>query len=142
MISPVLKLFLSLIVMVTAFPVTAAPLLITNAWIKNLPPAVPMRAGYMRIENDTNDPQRIVGVESEVFTAIEIHETVEKNGMMSMQPLLPLVIAAGKTVELAPGGIHLMMMGPQRRLKAGDRVSIILEYDDGHKQTLLMIVKK
>ncbi len=133
---------LSLVLVMLALRVNAAPLNITDAWIKNLPPSVPMRAGYMQIENNSDIPYRITGIESEVFTAIDIHESIEKNGMMSMQPISPLVIEADTAVKLAPGGIHLMMMGPKQMLKPGDRVNISLKYDDGSTQTLQMTVRK
>lgn len=120
----------------------ASPLNITDAWIKNLPPVIPMRAGYMRIENNSDTSYRITGVKSEVFTAIDIHETIEKNGMMSMQPIMQLTIEANTAVKLKPGGIHLMMIGPKQVLKPGDRVNISLEYDDGNTQTLQMTVRK
>lgn len=133
---------LGLALLMAAFPVMASPLNITNAWIKDLPPVIPMRAGYMQIENNSNATYRITGVESEVFTAIDIHESIEKNGMMSMQPISPLIIEADTAIKLAPGGIHLMMMGPKQVLKPGDQVNISLKYDDGSTQTLQMTVRK
>lgn len=142
MASRILKLSLSLTLLLATLPATAASLNISNAWIKNLPPVVPMRAGYMLIENNNNIAYRIVGIQSEVFTAIDIHETVEKNGMMSMQPVSALTIEANTSVELAPGGMHLMMMRPKQVLKPGDRVSISLEFDDGSTQILQMTVRK
>ena len=128
--------------LVSTFSTTADPLIIKNAWIKNLPPTLPMRAGYMTLENTSDKPISIVAVESEVFTQIDIHETVKKDGMMSMRPVSPLAIPAGTRTELAPGGIHLMMMQPQKTLKPGDQVSITLQFDDGSYQSLPMTVKK
>jgi len=123
-------------------PVFAEALNISDAWIKNLPPVVPMRAGYMTIENSTDQRIQIIGAESEVFTAVEIHETVEKDGMMSMQPVSVLTIPPGTTTQLAPGGIHLMMMQPEETLKPGDLVSVTLKFDDGNTQTMQMTVRK
>lgn len=142
MINRQFQLLLSLILLMLALGAEAAPLNITDAWIKNLPPVVPMRAGYMQIENSSDTTYRITGVESEVFTTIDIHESIEKNGMMSMQPISSLVIEAGTTVKLAPGGIHLMMMEPKQVLKPGDRVNISLEYDNGSTQILQMTVRQ
>lgn len=136
------SLRLGLILVMLALKVEAAPLNITDAWIKNLPPTMPMRAGYMQIENNSDIPYRITGIESEVFTAIDIHESIEKNGMMSMQPIMQLTIEANTAVKLKPGGIHLMMIGPKQVLKSGDRVSVILEFDDGNTQNVQMTVRK
>lgn len=135
--------YLTLLALLTiSLPSVADTLKISDAWIKNLPPVVPMRAGYMTIENQSVQTLKIVEVESEVFTQVDIHETVEKNGMMSMQPMSPLVIPAGSTIKLAPGGIHLMMMQPKESLKPGDQVNVTLSFDDGNTQTLQMTVRK
>ena len=120
----------------------AEALTISNAWIKNLPAVVPMRAGYMTIANNTSQSIEIIEVESEVFTAVEIHETIEKDGMMSMQPVSTLTIASGMTTKLAPGGKHLMMMKPEPILKPGDLVTVTLKFSDGNTQTLQMTVRK
>ena len=137
-----MKFLIMLSLLVSAFSAIGDSIIVTDAWIKNLPPTVPMRAGYMKLENTSAKSLSIVAVKSDIFMHVDIHETVEKNGMMTMQPLSPLPIPAGTTVELAPGGIHLMMMQPKETLKPGDQVSITLQFDDDSSQTLQMTVKK
>lgn len=137
-----MKFSILMMLLMSSLSSTADSLIISNAWIKNLPPVVPMRAGYMTIENNSAQTVTIVEVESEVFTRVEIHETVEKNGMMSMQFLPSLVVSAGAMIKLAPGGIHLMMIQPKINLKPGDLVNVILRFDNGNTQTLRMTVKK
>ncbi len=137
-----MKLVTIFALLVVSFSSIADALKISDAWIKNLPPVVPMRAGYLTIENDSNRAINIIAVESEVFTQVDIHESIEKNGMMSMQPLSHLIVPAGATVKLAPGGIHLMMMQPKIALKPGDRVDISLRFESGDTQTMHMTVRK
>jgi len=137
-----MKFLITFCLLISTFSAIADSLIVTEAWIKNLPPSVPMRAGYMKLENTSAKSINIIGVKSDIFMHVDIHETVEKNGMMSMQPLSPLTVPTDSTVELAPGGIHLMMMQPQQTLKPGDRVSITLQFDDERVQTLQMTVKK
>ena len=125
------------------FPVMAqAELSISGAWIRDLPPTVPMRAGYLEIHNPESNPVTIVDVISEAFARVEIHESIEQNGSMRMQRVPRLTIAAGASVELAPGGLHLMMMQPASPLKPGAIVEITLKLDDGREQTLELIVRK
>ena len=142
MIRQNIRSVLAVILILATTPVIGDVLKISDAWIKNLPPVVPMRAGYMTIENNTDQGIKIIGAESEVFTAVEIHETIEKDGMMSMQPVSILSIPAGTEAKLTPGGMHLMMMQPEEDLKPGDLVSITLKFDDGSTQTLQMTVRK
>ena len=53
------------------------------------------------------------------------------NGVMTMRPLdKGLPIEPGKTVKLAPGGYHLMLMDLKTPLKQGDKVPLTLEFED------------
>jgi copper(I)-binding protein len=125
------------------FPVvTLAELQISDAWIKNLPPSVPVRAGYMTIHNPQTHPSKIVAVSSNAFASVEIHRTVEKDGMVSMERVPELTIAPNATVQLAPGGLHLMMMQPADPIKPGMRVAITIRLEDGSEQNLELVVKK
>ena len=123
-------------------PCSAASLQITEAWIKNLPMSVPMRAGYMVISNNQAQTIKIKWLKSEAFARIEIHQSVEKDGLMSMHPVNLLTISSGETVQLAPGGIHLMMMNPLTTLVPGNKIVVTIGYDDLSTQKIEMIVRK
>jgi copper(I)-binding protein len=125
-----------------ALPCSADNLQITEAWIKNLPAVVPVRAGYMNIENKQPQTTTIKWLKSESFARIEVHRSVETNGVMSMQPIDALAIAPGETLQLAPGGFHLMMMNPVKSMAPGDKIVVIIGYDDQSTQNIEMIVKK
>jgi len=63
-----------------------------------------------------------------------MHEMSMKNGVMTMRPLdKGLTIEPGKTVKLAPGGYHLMMMDLKGPLKQGDKVPVTLEFEKAGK---------
>ena len=103
---------------------------------------VPMRAGYMDISNNQSRTVNIVWLKSECFARIEIHRSVEKDGMMSMHPVSVLAISSGETVRLAPGGFHLMMMNPLKKLAPGEYCIVTIGYDDQSTQNIEMIVRK
>jgi len=64
------------------------------------------------------------------------------NGVMTMRPLdKGLVIEPGKTVKLAPGGYHLMLMDLKTPLKQGDKVPLTLEFEKAGKVTLSLDVQ-
>jgi copper(I)-binding protein len=119
-----------------------AELEIHDAWIKNLPPAVPVRAGYMTIRNAQAHAVSIIAIRSDAFASVEIHRTIAQDGMMRMEPVPILVIEPDSSVQLAPGGLHLMMMNPAEPTKPGDVLKIVIELDDGSAQSLTMTVKK
>ena len=103
---------------------------------------MPVRAGYMTIHNPDSKTVSIVSLSSEAFASIEIHETVMRDGMMSMEPVPTLTIEPDSTVQLTPGGLHLMMMNPGEPTRIGDIIEIRILFDDGSEQKLEMWVKK
>jgi len=131
-------LILALLLPATGF----ADLEFSDAWIKNLPPAVPVRAGYMTIHNPRSQAVTIVALHSDAFASVEIHQTRMQDGMMHMDPVPNLTIAPGETVQLAPGGLHLMMMQPVQPTRPGEVHRITIEFDDGSMQTLELTVRK
>ena len=133
-----LALLLALLLPFNAF----AELDITQARIKNLPPSVPVRAGYLSIHNPAQFSVSIVSIRSEAFASVEIHRSVMKDGMMSMEPVDRLTIEPGASLQLAPGGLHLMMMHPVEATRPGDDLEIILQLGDGSEQRLMMKVIK
>ena len=132
-----------LLVLALLLPLNAsAELDITEARIKNLPPSVPVRAGYLSIHNPAEFSVIIVAIRSDAFASVEIHRSVMQDGMMSMEPVDGLTIDPGTSLHLAPGGLHLMMMHPTDATRPGDEIEIILQLDDGSEQHLMMKVIK
>ena len=130
-----------LFILVLLFPASAfAELDITDARIKNLPPTVPVRAGYMTIHNPSQVAISIVAIHSEAFASVEIHRSLMQDGMMRMDLVEALEIDADTSLQLAPGGLHLMMMQPVEPTRPGEHIEIILQLSDGSKQFLKMKV--
>jgi len=92
-----------------------------------------MLAGYARIDNTCASPVQIVSGSSAAFADVSIHETRIENGISRMRPLAALPLAAHGSVVFAPGSLHLMLMAPTKRLKAGDQVSIDFTLRDGRR---------
>ncbi len=138
-----MKITRILLILVLLFPAVAfAELEISDARIKNLPPTVPVRAGYMTIHNSSQMAVSIIAIRSDAFASVEIHRSVMQDGMMHMEPVGNLQIAPGASLQLAPGGLHLMMMQPVESSRPGDEIEIILQLDDGSEQQLMMKVVK
>ncbi len=104
---------------------------IEQGWVRPPPVAMPMMAGFMRIENPCDAPIAIVAASSPSFAEVSIHETREVDGVNRMREVERLDIAPGKSIELAPGGLHLMLYRPQAALAEGQRVPVVLTLADG-----------
>jgi len=115
---------------------------VTNAWIAETPPTATVLAGYMQLENTSNQEIVLDGAQSQDFKEVAIHETVVKADKVSMVAHKTLSIPAGKTVSFEPGGFHLMLVGAKKPLKAGDTTEIVLHFQEGTTQSVKMEVKK
>lgn len=109
---------------------------VADVWVRGTVPQQQGTGAFMRITSAQG--ARLVGVQSPVAAIAEIHEMKMDGGVMKMAAVPGLDLPAGKTVELKPGGYHLMLMGLKQQLKAGDQVPLTLtiEGPGGQKETL------
>jgi copper(I)-binding protein len=122
--------------------VKAGDLFITQAWSRATPKGAQIAGGYLTIENKGSASDRIVGVSSDIAGKVDVHEMAMNNGVMKMRPLdQGLTIEAGKTVKLAPGGYHLMLMNLRGPLLQGDTVPITLQFEKAGKVTVSLAVQ-
>lgn len=104
-----------------------------DPWIPEAPPSARMLAGYMELQNTGDKDIRIVDARSEaLFGRVEIHRSETIDGMSRMRRIPALEIPAGESVILERGGLHLMLMRPERVPANGETVHIELlnEADD------------
>ena len=122
--------------------VKAGDLVISQAWSRATPNGAKIGGGYLSIANKGSAPDRLVGVSGDVAGKIEVHEMAINDGVMKMRPLdKGLAIEPGKTVKLAPGGYHLMMMDLKNPLKQGDKVPVTLEFEKAGKVQVTLDVQ-
>ena len=121
--------------------VKAGDLVIGQAWSRATPSGAKTGGGYLTIENKGSAPDRLVGGSADVAGSVQVHEMSMDKGVMKMRPLdQGLTIEPGKTVKLAPGGYHLMMMDLKKPLKQGDKVPVTLEFEKAGKATVSLDV--
>ncbi len=122
--------------------VRAGDLVITQAWSRATPGGAKVGGGYLTIENRGSAPDRLIGGSADVADKVQVHEMTMNNGVMTMRPLdKGLVIEPGKTVKLAPGGYHLMLLDLKSPLKQGDKLPITLEFEKAGKVSLSLDVQ-
>jgi hypothetical protein len=88
-------------------------------------------AVYLVLINSGENADRLLRASSPAAPSTEIHETVLMSGdVVHMQPVSAVEIPAGGRVELAPGGLHLMLVGLANPLAAGDRFPLTLTFEN------------
>ncbi len=121
---------------------TAGNLQIEQPFSRATPNGAKVGGGYMTIINKGNAADTLVSVSSPAADHVEIHEMSMQGSVMKMQELPKgLPIDAGKTVALAPGGYHLMMMGLKAPLKEGDKVPVTLTFEKAGKVDVTLDVR-
>lgn len=126
----------------SAAPAFASPLTFDDVYIREAPPNAEVLAGYMIIKNPSNQMLRIIAVSSDDFDSGELHHMAMVDGKMTMRTMPNVDIAPTRTVSFVPGGDHLMLMKPHRKLKAGDKVKLHLKLSNGETIDIEAAVRK
>ncbi|WP_127520252.1 copper uptake system-associated protein [Mesorhizobium sp. Z1-4] len=123
--------------------VTAGDLEISSAWARAMLPNQPAGGGYLTIANHGAEADRLVGASSPAAAKVEIHTMEIVNDVMTMRPVDGgLEIPAGDTVELKPGGLHVMFMGVATPFKDGDTVPVTLQFEKAGAVEIAFPVRK
>lgn len=116
-----------------ALEASAADIEIIRPWTRATPPAAKVGGGYLTLTNKGALSVRLLGGSSEIADRVEVHKMEMADGIMKMRPVPEGVeIAAGQTVELAPGGYHLMLIDLKRPIVAGERVPVTLKFENSN----------
>ncbi len=105
---------------------------VADAWVRLA--AVPGRpaAAYATLHGGATDAQ-LVQITAPGVARIELHESrMTGNGMMAMDAVAALPVAAGGTAKLAPAGYHAMMFGVPASAKPGATLPLTFRFADGH----------
>ncbi|MHA7879309.1 MAG: copper chaperone PCu(A)C [Saccharospirillum sp.] len=103
---------------------------VDHPWSRPTPPNAQVGGGFMTITNHGDSDDRLINVIVDFAQRVEIHETRQNGEMMRMVHLPQgLVIPAGDTVTLQPGGYHVMFMGLTRQFQSDDQLEAILEFE-------------
>lgn len=117
-------------VVAIAHDFTAGDVKIGHPWTRATPAGAKVAGGYLTLENRGSAPDRLIGGSAEIAGHVEIHEMAVRDGVMTMRPLdKGLEVKPGATVELKPGGYHVMFMGLKRQLKEGESVNGTLIFE-------------
>lgn len=124
----------ALCVAVSSIPAAASaqagPVTARDAWVREAPAGRAVTGVFLTLQNAGTAARTLVSGRASVGDTLELHEMKRENGMMRMAPVPGIAIPAGATVELRPGGLHLMLFGLKKPLVAGDTVRVQLMLDD------------
>tara|TARA_Y100000741_G_scaffold280153_1_gene219928 strand:- start:69 stop:476 length:408 start_codon:yes stop_codon:yes gene_type:complete len=106
-----------------------AELAIDDAWIRSGPPNSTIFAGYLKFTNTSSTEISIKELKSNAFEKIEMHSSFTEDGISSMKKLNALEIPANSTLNLKPGGYHLMLNSPNKMIKESDLIELMIYFE-------------
>jgi periplasmic copper chaperone A len=113
-----------------------------NAWVPWAPPGLKVHVAYMTIVNRGATDQIIVSAESTDYERIELHRSVIKDGVSTMEAIGEVKVPANGRVEFAPTGLHLMLIGPRRPPALDGHVQIVLRLSSGEEVDVSAVIRR
>ena len=135
------------------------PITIEDQWARTSPAMASMGAAYMSISASEGDQLVGVSVPASVAARAEIHEMVPADmdhsmddsmdddetamdmGAMVMQQIMALDLPAGETVNLEPGGYHVMLIDLAEPLVEGESFEVTLDFAEAEDLTVEVVVR-
>ena len=117
------------------------PLYVDRAWVKMNPNPKAPSAGYFTVHGGPV-PVELRGVMTDRALRIEMHESLESGGMMTMKPVDSVAIPAKTDVTFAPGGKHIMLFGVNPEAVAQGKIPLTFLFSNGDRIIFDAVIQK
>ena len=119
----------------------AGSVTVENPYARAVPQGQPNSAAFMVLKNTTNQDRAVVNARSNASKVVELHTHKKEGGMMRMRQVEKIEVKANSETVLKPGGLHIMFIGLKQSFKAGNKVELELEFDNGEKVKITAPIK-
>jgi copper(I)-binding protein len=103
---------------------------VTDAWSRATPPGAKVAAGYLLVRNQAAAADKLVGASSPMAARVETHVTEKQGEVLRMREVKGYDVPAKGGFELKPGGAHLMLVDIKRPFKAGEKIPLVLRFQN------------
>ena len=114
---------------------------IKGAWSRATPPGAPAGVVFLTLVNGGAEDDALVAASAGVAKAVELHSHVMEGEVMRMRQVPSIAVPAGQSVALAPGGLHIMLIGPTQPLAEGSSFPLTLTFQHAGSVTLSVPVQ-
>jgi len=101
---------------------------IKGPWSRATPPGAPAGVVFLTIVNGGTEDDALISVGADVAKTAELHSHVMEGDVMRMRQVPSIAVPAGQAISLAPGGLHIMLIGPTQPLAEGSRFPLTLTF--------------
>lgn len=127
------KIIIGLFVLLTfqsASFAQSADIVVSGEWARPILIAGRPGGAYMKIENNGSDADKLISATSSISPRVEVHEHTMTGGIMRMNEVEGgLAVPAGGSVEMKPGGYHIMLFETNKTYKPGETIDIQLKFE-------------
>ena len=116
------------------------PIQIKAAWSRATPPGGETGAAFLTVVNTGSTDDSLDAAAADVAKTVELHSHIMEGNIMKMRAVPSIPVAAASTVTLAPGGYHVMLIGLNQPLHAGDHFPVTLTFRQAGKVTVMVDV--
>lgn len=120
---------------------TVGEITIHHPWARASLGAAPNSAVYMDLETMGSEPDRLLGGSTPVAEEVQLHTHLMDEGVARMRPVEAIEVAPGTPTVLAPGGLHVMLVGLTEKLEEGSTMPLTLVFETAGEVTLEVPVR-
>ena len=115
-------------------------IIIENSWVRAAAPGTKVMAAYMTIVNNSVKPieMDIEKIISKGFKKTEVHKS-SLNDMMTMEKIDTLIIKPNESLVLEPGGLHFMLINPEKVPEKNAAVEMLIFFTQGKETEVIRI---
>ena len=136
-----MRKFLIAIALLMAGPVSAAEIMVMDAYARASRPGAPTGAVFMMLHNMGDTDDRLIGAQSPIAKVAQIHTSIDKDGVVSMLHLEDgIAVAAACELMGCAGGDHVMLLGVTEELVDGEKIPVTLTFEKAGDVTVDVIV--
>lgn len=107
-------------------------IVVIDAWVRTAAAGQSATAAYLTICNRSAQADVLVGASSDTSDAVELHQTTRgDDGVARMSQTAEIPVEAGESANLAPGGLHIMLIGLESPIEEGEAVPLALAFKSG-----------
>jgi copper(I)-binding protein len=132
------KHFFVLLASMTLAAAAHAQVTVAEPWVRATVPQQSSSGAFMQLRSAAD--AKLVAASSPAAVSVQMHQMEMQGPMMRMREVDHIDLPAGKTVNLASGGYHIMLVGLKSQLKEGQSVplTLVLERKGGKRETMLV----
>jgi periplasmic copper chaperone A len=119
----------------------AAEVMIHNAWARPTVEGQQGGGGFMTLMNHGKSDDKLLSASSTAAARMELHTMAMEGNVMRMRQVPSIEVKAGESVELKPGGLHVMFMGITKPLEKGTKVPVTFVFEKAGKISVDFIVQ-